>query len=61
MDFLWLKKKKACNHNGYRLFGRGDGIRTRDFYVPNVALYQTEPHLDHLICKTQFPCVSNKC
>ena len=46
MDFLWLKKKKACNHNGYRLFGRGDGIRTRDFYVPNVALYQTEPHPD---------------
>ena len=25
--------------------GRGDGIRTHDFYVPNVALYQTEPHL----------------
>lgn len=23
---------------------RGDVIRTRDFYVPNVALYQTEPH-----------------
>ena len=24
---------------------RGDGIRTHDLYVPNVALYQTEPHL----------------
>ena len=27
------------------LFGRGDKIRTCDFYVPNVALYQAEPHL----------------
>ena len=26
--------------------GRGDKIRTCDFYVPNVALYQAEPHLD---------------
>ena len=25
--------------------GRGDRIRTCDFYVPNVALYQAEPHL----------------
>ena len=24
--------------------GRGDKIRTCDFYVPNVALYQAEPH-----------------
>ena len=23
---------------------RGDVIRTRDLYVPNVALYQAEPH-----------------
>ena len=28
------------------LCGRGDKIRTCDFYVPNVALYQAEPHLD---------------
>ena len=27
-------------------FGRGDKIRTCDFHVPNVALYQTEPHLE---------------
>ena len=27
------------------LCGRGDKIRTCDFYVPNVALYQAEPHL----------------
>ena len=27
-------------------YGRGDKIRTCDFYVPNVALYQAEPHLD---------------
>ena len=26
--------------------GRGDEIRTHDLYVPNVALYQTEPHLE---------------
>ena len=26
------------------LLHRGDVIRTRDLYVPNVALYQTEPH-----------------
>jgi hypothetical protein len=25
-------------------FGRGDRIRTCDFYVPNVALYQAELH-----------------
>ena len=25
---------------------RGDGIRTHDLYVPNVALYQTEPRPD---------------
>ena len=29
--------------------GRDDKIRTCDFYVPNVALYQTEPHLDYSI------------
>ena len=28
---------------------RSDVIRTRDLYVPNVALYQAEPHLDYLI------------
>ena len=27
-------------------FGRGDRIRTCDFYVPNVALYQAELHPD---------------
>ncbi len=26
--------------------GRGDKIRTCDPHVPNVVLYQTEPHLD---------------
>jgi hypothetical protein len=26
--------------------GRGDWIRTSGLYVPNVALYQAEPHLD---------------
>jgi hypothetical protein len=33
----------ACNGN---YFGRGDRIRTCDFYVPNVALYQAELHPD---------------
>ena len=27
---------------------RSDVIRTRDLYVPNVALYQAEPHSDAL-------------
>ena len=27
-------------------FNRSDVIRTRDLYVPNVALYQAEPHSD---------------
>ena len=27
-------------------YNRGDKIRTCGLYVPNVALYQTEPHLD---------------
>ena len=27
-------------------FNRGDVIRTRGLYVPNVALYQAEPHPD---------------
>ena len=32
---------------GY-LIGRGDGIRTHGLFVPNEALYQTEPHLEIL-------------
>ena len=39
--------KKPWKQSVPRLFcGRDDRIRTCDFYVPNVALYQTEPHLD---------------
>ncbi len=30
---------------GRPCIGRGDRIRTCGLYVPNVALYQTEPHL----------------
>ena len=37
--------KKFDKSKLVEFFGRGDGIRTHDFYVPNVALYQTEPHL----------------
>lgn len=52
-------------------YGRGDKIRTCGPYVPNVVLYQTEPHLDatHIVyhdfwnlssvfCKTKFSKVS---
>ena len=30
----------------YHKAGRGDWIRTSGLYVPNVALYQAEPHLE---------------
>lgn len=30
------------------IHGRGDWIRTSGLYVPNVALYQAEPHLEKL-------------
>ena len=33
---------------------RSDVIRTRDLYVPNVALYQAEPHSDKK-CSLHFP------
>ena len=39
------RNKGNPNKFGLPLFGRDDRIRTCDFYVPNVALYQTEPHL----------------
>lgn len=35
--------------------GRGDGIRTHGFHVPNVALYQTEPHLVAKLVYHRFP------
>jgi hypothetical protein len=37
-------KKNSKALNAKELNGRGDWIRTSDFYVPNVALYQAEPH-----------------
>ena len=46
------RRKKPANDliksfAGFRpLKNRGDWIRTSGLYVPNVALYQTEPHLD---------------
>lgn len=44
-----LKNRKATFYVTLRFFSksRSDVIRTRDLYVPNVALYQTEPHLDN--------------
>ena len=41
-----LKKREYAE--AYSLFfnGRGDWIRTSGLYVPNVALYQAEPHLE---------------
>ena len=32
----------------FALKNRSDVIRTRDLYVPNVALYQAEPHSDKI-------------
>ena len=44
-------KKKNPNPTNSRIwiFGRDDKIRTCDIHVPNVALYQTEPHLDNFL------------
>ena len=39
-------KKMALRNASQSQNGRGDKIRTCGLYVPNVALYQTEPHLD---------------
>ena len=41
-----LKNRKATLYVTLRFFSksRSDVIRTRDLYVPNVALYQAEPH-----------------
>ena len=47
------KKQDGGCHPAF--YGRGDGIRTRDLYVPNVALYQTEPHPD----KKLFNCTKD--
>ena len=40
-----MKKGKEHLTALFSFFGRDDKIRTCDFHVPNVALYQTEPHL----------------
>jgi hypothetical protein len=37
------KKPLRLRRQGLRS-GRGERIRTSDFYVPNVALYRAEPH-----------------
>ena len=37
-------RRKAGLFQIIDLIGRGDRIRTCDFYVPNVALYQAELH-----------------
>ena len=38
------KKPKILVNKEFTAYGRSDRIRTCDFDVPNVALYQTEPH-----------------
>ena len=37
-------------------FNRRDWIRTSDLYVPNVALYQAEPHavIRHIVDNRRF-------
>ena len=57
-----LQKKKSLNYAdcASRLStGRGDRIRTCGFHVPNVALYQTEPHLVILSCYCILNCYIN--
>ena len=53
--FLQNKKPQTKNHahgifpeTAWFSYGRGDKIRTCGPYVPNVVLYQTEPHLDEI-------------
>ena len=46
VEIVIYKQKKNRGYCLCSFFGRGDKIRTCDFYVPNVALYQAEPHLD---------------
>src|SRR5690606_25271605 len=43
-----LQRKRPPGEGGLFVesIGRGDRIRTCDFYVPNVALYQAELHPD---------------
>ena len=51
---MYSGNKKAAREGGFSVpaiggfrslnLGRGDRIRTCDFYVPNVALYQAELH-----------------
>jgi hypothetical protein len=41
---IFRKQETSKQLIAKRLDGRGDKIRTCDFYVPNVALYQAEPH-----------------
>ena len=45
-DMLPGKKKESGRQGVQTQSGRGDWIRTSGLYVPNVALYQTEPHLE---------------
>ena len=43
------RQQKRLTSDAFRVQaqpGRGDWIRTSGLYVPNVALYQTEPHLE---------------
>ena len=51
-----LKNRKATFYVTLRFFSksRSDVIRTRDLYVPNVALYQAEPHAADLFIMHQI-------
>ena len=48
-----VKSLQTTHLSGLQAFlsGRGDGIRTHGLFVPNEALYQTEPHLGILFKK----------
>ena len=50
-SFIFSTKKGSQILGILICLNRGDGIRTHDLYVPNVALYQTEPRPDQMTTK----------
>ena len=58
-----LKNRKATFYVTLRFFSksRSDVIRTRDLYVPNVALYQAEPHSDKIWPNAWFSGIRRPC
>ena len=53
-----LKHKKNTDHKVGAFCGRGDWIWTSGPYVPNVVLYQTEPHLEVFTFPERFTIIA---